>query len=88
MTYALRVVAYQTKDKYISRFSKKNKEFTAVDDKFFALKYDKRNDYIFAFRVIRIREDGGITILWKELSKQKSPKIVFEKEEKLADFKD
>ncbi len=39
------------------------------------LDYDKRMDIVVGFRIIRKGNDGSITILWKELSKQKSPKM-------------
>lgn len=87
-TYALRVVAYQMDDKFYDRFSKKNfKDLTSADGKFIWIRYDKRIDLIIAFRIVKTGDDGGITIVWKQLSKQKPPKIVFEKHEKLADFR-
>lgn len=83
-TYVLRIIAYRLEDKF---FLRKQAKTSADKEKVFFLKYDKRNDSIFAFRVIRKGDDGGITILWKEILRQKSPKIVFKKNEKLADFK-
>ena len=83
-TYVLRIIAYRLEDKF---FLRKQAKTSADKEKVFFLNYDKRNDSIFAFRVIRKGDDDGITILWKELLRQKSPKIVFKKNEKLADFK-
>lgn len=80
-TYAIRVVAYRFYDKYNRR------KKTAGNRNFSYLDFDKRKDLLLAFRVIRKSDDGAVTILWKEIKEQKSPKIVFEKQEKLADFK-
>ncbi len=38
------------------------------------LDFDKRKDLIVAFRIVRRHADGAVTILWKTLSKQDSPK--------------
>jgi len=86
-TYVLRVVAYRFKDKFSMRLWDENIASITNGAKFTALKIDKRNDSVFAFRVIRKGNDGGITILWKQLQKQKSPRIVFEETEELKDFK-
>ncbi|MEP6903577.1 MAG: hypothetical protein ABJA66_17775 [Actinomycetota bacterium] len=43
---------------------------------------DNRIDLTLAFRVIRKEPDGGITLLWKEIERQKSPPIKFPKREK------
>ncbi len=45
------------------------------------LDFDKRKDIIVAFRVVRRNTDGAVTILWKTLSKQDSPKTVWNKGE-------
>ncbi len=87
-TYALRIIAYKYKDKWFSRFRGKNDDKVKSEDiKFFKLNYNKRSDSIVVFRIIRKSKDGGITILWKQLSKQKSPKIFYRKDEKFEDFK-
>lgn len=83
-TYALRVVAYRYKDKLTARFFG---EIPKDDKKFLYLEVDNRKDLIVTFRVIRKSEDGGITILWKQLQEMKSPSIVFQEKEKLADIK-
>ena len=84
-TYAMRLVAYRFQDKWLSRFN--NDNMTAEDLRFFQLEGDKRVDLTVAFRVIRKNDDGGITILWKEVDRKESPKIVFQKNEKLTDIK-
>lgn len=64
-TYLLRSVAYNGK------FYREVKG--VVYDEF---TFDKRKDVIVGFRVIRKDPDGAVTILWKELSRQDSPKFV------------
>ena len=87
-TYALRIIAYKFKDKWSTRLWYKNADKLSVDERKFAgIDYDKRSDSLFVFRVIRKNDVGDITIVWKQLSKQKSPKIVYEEDEKLTDFK-
>lgn len=81
-TYAVRVVAYQYKDKADTREDKE-----AIVNLFKSINFDKRKDLIVAFRVVERRDDGGVTILWKQLQEQKSPKIVYQKDEELVDFK-
>lgn len=87
-TYAFRIIAYKYKDDWFSRFRGKNDgKNTREDIDFYKIDYDKRNDSVYVFRIIRKSDDGGITILWKRLSKQKSPRIIYRKNEKLKDFK-
>ncbi len=68
VTYALRSVAYRGK------YLRAVQDFTYDE-----LAFDKRNDVIIAFRVIRRDSDGAITILWKQLAKQDSPTIKLNK---------
>ena len=87
-TYALRVIAYGYKDKWDTRLWPKHIEKANEEERKFAgLKYDKRNDSIYVFRTIRQSEDGGVTILWKQLKKTKSAKLLYQKDERLKDFK-
>lgn len=72
MTYAMRVVAYRSENKSIP-----SSEMTAENVKLLAVSIDKRKDLILAFRIIRKEADGNITILWKELARRDSPKVVF-----------
>jgi hypothetical protein len=67
-TYALRVVAYKG-----SIF----RSFRGY--RFDVLAGDKRIDLTLAFRVIRKEEDGGVTLLWKEIERRESSRIVFKK---------
>ena len=86
-TYALRIIAYRYFDENRKRFSRKNYgKLSPVGRRFRWLNYDKRTDSIFAFQIVRKSVDGGITILWKELSRKKSPVITFEKQDELSDF--
>lgn len=39
------------------------------------LNYDKREDVIVVFRVVERLDDGSVTIVWKQLTDQQSPKI-------------
>ena len=88
-TYAFRVIAYRFKDKWTSRLWRKNiAKATKEERKFYWITFDKRNDSIFVFRVIRKSEDGIITVLWKRLMKQKAPTLVYEKDEKLLNIKE
>ena len=66
-TYAMRVIPYRA----------------SVYKKYRGLVYnvfdnDKRVDLLVVFRVVK-KEDGYITLLWKELEKKKAPKISFSK---------
>lgn len=88
-TYGLRVVAYRFSDKWTSRLWPRNSELLNQEEAVFRLlDVDKRNDSIFVFRVIRKSEDGGVTIVWKRLAKEKSPKMVYEESERLRDFRE
>lgn len=84
-TYAVRLIAYRSENKVADRFFRI--EPNAAELKHLVVNYDKRADMILAFRVLRQDADGNITILWKQLSRQPSPKIVFEKNEKLSDIR-
>lgn len=46
------------------------------------LDLDKRFDVTVAFRIVRRHDDGAVTILWKQMAKQNSPKTKREKNEK------
>ena len=84
-TYAVRVIAYKYKDKAQRGFLRRGeKSFTYLE-------FDKRKDMIVAFRIIRKNDDksddGGLTIVWKELQEIKPPTIVFQKDEQPINFK-
>jgi hypothetical protein len=63
-TYILRSIAYR------GTFYRTIKNLTYNE-----LDFDKREDILIAFRVIRKDNDGSLTILWKELESKKSPKL-------------
>lgn len=64
-TYAVRINAYRTNNQHINEF----------------VRDDKRIDIIVAFRVVRKNSDGSITLLWRELQRQESPKLKVRKKE-------
>jgi hypothetical protein len=70
-TYALRVVAYRG-----------NVFRTFRGYWFDLLEGDKRIDLIIAFRIIRKEEDGAVTLLWKEIGRKDSPRLIFPKRRK------
>lgn len=49
------------------------------------LDFDKRQDIIVAFRVVRRDSDGSVTILWKELQRKDPPKFI-QKNSKKSDL--
>lgn len=62
-TYALRSIAYRGK------YSR-----TVGGVVFDAMEMDRRKDVLVAFRIVRRRDDGAVTILWKILTEQDSPR--------------
>jgi hypothetical protein len=90
-TYAMRIIAYRTKNRLKTEVSRQVKSINISqnrDPRISSLNNDKRIDLILAFRIIRKDDDGNITILWKELNRQNSPKLIFEKNERLSDIKE
>lgn len=63
-TYILRSIAYRGD-------SIRTLEGISYDE----LEFDKRKDVIVAFRIVRAEPNESVTILWKELASNKSPKI-------------
>jgi hypothetical protein len=82
-TYAVRVIAYRLANS-VPGVSPNS---TLTELKFKSLEMDTRDDIIVAFRVIRVSQDAGLTIVWKELARRDSPKIKFDKGEAMVDFK-
>jgi hypothetical protein len=76
MTYILRSVAYN--GNYL-----RSVKGVVYDE----LEFDKRADVTVAFRIIRKHDDGSITILWKELARRASPKLIENKKTKNEDLK-
>jgi hypothetical protein len=83
-TYAARLIAYKRQFS-LSGFYRNGDSY--IENNYFKLNNDKRIDLTVAFRVVRKDENGSITILWKELYRQSSPKLIFEKNLKLVDIK-
>jgi hypothetical protein len=71
-TYALRVIAYRGEISIRSEYSGRSYNI---------LSGSKRVDTIVAFRLLEQGKDGTMTMLWKELQRKDSPKIVLSKEE-------
>lgn len=64
-TYALRVIAYRGNIyRRMGRY-----RFDLLDG-------DKRIDVLLAFRVLSKDADGGITLLWREISRRSAPRLV------------
>lgn len=86
-TYAVRIVAYRNTNNLLSRFGHVGTVLNEDFEGFSMIRNDNRTDIVVAFRIIRQEEDGNITIVWKELSRKKSPVLNFEKKEKMQDFR-
>ena len=85
-SYALRLAAYKSdREPKIERKSGKVK--SKDNFRYLSLKADKRIDLTVAFRVVRKEENGGITILWKEISRRNAPKLIIPKKENFTDIK-
>jgi hypothetical protein len=48
-------------------------------------RFDKRRDVTVAFRVIRVHDDGSVTIAWRRLADKKSPSIKPTKEDRMRE---
>jgi hypothetical protein len=83
--YAFRVIAYRIENKIGFR-GFKSLDKTPNDERFSRLLSDKRIDLTLAFKIVRKDSDESLIVLWKELNKQKAPKIVFGKGERLIDI--
>ncbi len=70
-TYALRVIAYKGNIFRVFR----GYRFDLLDG-------DKRIDITLVFRVVRTEQDGGVTLLWKEIDRKEAPRIEFPKKDK------
>lgn len=82
-TYAIRIIAY----KVANSFPPVTGKTPTIQLKFMSLSYDKRSDEIIVFKIVRKDEIGGLTLVWKQLSKRDAPKIKFSKDEPLSDFR-
>lgn len=70
-TFAMRSIAYRGKF-----------ERSVSGVKYNEMDYDKRKDIIVVFRVVEKDANGDLTIIWKEISENESPKFKFAKDEK------
>lgn len=70
-TYAVRVIAYRG----AFYFPFQGRLFNLLDG-------DARKDIIVIFRVVRKNTDGSLTLLWKELDRKESPKLIYPKKNK------
>lgn len=82
-TYLARIINYRV-DVVFHKLRSRN----PVDLNFLnAASLQKNNDAVIAFRIVRVEPDKSVTILWKQLSEKKSPKLKFEKGENKTDLK-
>lgn len=87
-TYVLRTIAYKIANNVTKQIIRKGKEEDLNQVLLlYAFKRDKRIDMTVAFKVIRLGEDGSVTVIWKELARKEAPAIKFEKDEEWRDFK-
>lgn len=82
-TYAMRMIAYRL-DNGLKPYSP---DLSLTEMMFLSLTFDKRLDVKVVFRVINKDENGGLTIVWKELGRAEAPKIKFPKGQELKDFR-
>ncbi len=73
--YLMRVIAYRLQKKFLDKTLKNIQNETNIS--MFMLEQDERVDLMVAFRIIRKETSGNLTIIWKELSKKKSPEAIF-----------
>jgi len=86
-TYATRIVAYRNDNNLTRRLPLEGLSSDNPVTSFRMVQADNRFDLIVAFRIIRREADGNLTIVWKELSRKKSPVITFDRRQPLSDFK-
>ncbi|MEO8574318.1 MAG: hypothetical protein ABI481_10140 [Pyrinomonadaceae bacterium] len=83
VTYALRMIAYRLENS----LKPLSEQTTSNEMMFLSLTFDKRLDIVVLFRVLGEDENGGLTIVWKELSRNDAAKIKFGKNQTLKDFR-
>jgi len=82
-TYVMRHIAYRLGN----AFPRFNHNSSKTDMMFYSLTADIRVDSLFVFKIVGRDEAGGLTFVWKELSRRDAPKIKFSKGDRLADFR-
>jgi hypothetical protein len=83
VTYAMRMIAYRLEN----TLKPLSAETTTNEMMFLSLPFDKRLDIIVVFRILRRDENGGLTIVWKELARSGASKIKYAKNQVLKDFR-
>lgn len=83
VTYAMRLIAYRLEN----RLKPLTAETTMNEMMFLSLAVDKRLDAIVIFRILDRDEYGGLTIVWKELSRSDAAKLRFGKNQPMKDFR-
>lgn len=81
-TYGLRVSAFRI----ANTLPPVAAGISMMELKFLSLARDKRDDILIVFRVIRKDDNGGLTIVWKELARKEAAKLKFRKDEPLDDL--
>lgn len=86
-TYALRIVAYRNENNLESKIDPEKDANIKELEGFWLIRQDRRYDVLIAFRVVREDANGSLTIVWKELTRKKSPIINFARNEKMSDIR-
>ena len=82
-TYAVRVIAYKS-GTFVRPLSATS---TTMEKWFLSLDNDTRGDILAVFRIVDIKPDGALTVLWKVLERKDAPKLKFGPDQPLADFR-
>jgi hypothetical protein len=76
-TFVMRIIAYRNNNFADVLRKRKHgippKTFWALE----SLRADKRIDMILVFRILKEGEHGDLTVVWKELRRQKAPELKF-----------
>lgn len=82
-TYVFRTIAYKLENS----LKPLSNETTSEEKMFLSLAFDKRQDMIVVFRILRRDDLDGLTIVWRELDRKDAAKIKFGKNQVLRDFR-
>ncbi len=82
-TYALRVIAYR----FAGNVPPPTAGSPMIELRFLSLDADKREDITLVFRVLAKDENGGLTVVWKEIRCVDAPKLKLAKGRPLSDFR-
>jgi hypothetical protein len=82
-TYIARVIAYKMGTS-VPAFSASS---TPIEKRFLTLDLDSRGDIFFVFRIVDVKADGSVTVVWKVLDRKDVPKLRFAKGQPLSDFR-